>query len=313
MENGCKWDQNALMTELKQGMELTKQLINDIHPNVSIPSPLPPQHFQLLLQKILSSYQNSLLILQPQTVPVVVVESFSSPHHVDDAEFSPYSTSKKRKVSSSSSSARTKQVRIRSENGLESPSEDGYSWRKYGQKDILAAKYPRSYYRCTYRNVQGCCATKQVQRSDEDPSLFEITYKGNHTCNLHRSLPDSQMQENQQQINNETLSNLRNSLRVDTHNNNEQTMAAHFSFPCTAFDPFSTLFADDDNLLAGFSSSDYSNNNYLPNNSCERNGFGGFNDLSEIISANTSVTNSPVVGYNLDFSILDSANNCNWY
>lgn len=40
----------------------------------------------------------------------------------------------------------------------------------------------RGYYRCTYRNGQGCLATKQVQRSDEDPTIFEITYRGNHTC-----------------------------------------------------------------------------------------------------------------------------------
>lgn len=34
-------------------------------------------------------------------------------------------------------------MRINSENGLEGPHDDGYSWRKYGQKDILGAKYPR--------------------------------------------------------------------------------------------------------------------------------------------------------------------------
>nr|XP_043627240.1 probable WRKY transcription factor 53 [Erigeron canadensis] len=59
---------------------------------------------------------------------------------------------------------------------------DGYSWRKYGQKDILGAHHPRAYYRCTHRNVQGCLATKQIQRSDEDASVFEVTYKGRHTC-----------------------------------------------------------------------------------------------------------------------------------
>lgn len=28
-------------------------------------------------------------------------------------------------------------------NGLEGPCEDGFSWRKYGQKDILGASHPR--------------------------------------------------------------------------------------------------------------------------------------------------------------------------
>ena len=27
--------------------------------------------------------------------------------------------------------------------GPEGPLDDGFSWRKYGQKDILGAKYPR--------------------------------------------------------------------------------------------------------------------------------------------------------------------------
>lgn len=36
------------------------------------------------------------------------------------------------------------QVRVSSGTGLEGPQDDGYSWRKYGQKDILGAKYPRS-------------------------------------------------------------------------------------------------------------------------------------------------------------------------
>ncbi|WVZ82431.1 hypothetical protein U9M48_029695 [Paspalum notatum var. saurae] len=65
---------------------------------------------------------------------------------------------------------------------LEATPDDGLSWRKYGQKDILGAKFPRGYYRCTYRNAQGCPATKQVQRSDADLCVFDVTYQGDHTC-----------------------------------------------------------------------------------------------------------------------------------
>ncbi|RWR79059.1 putative WRKY transcription factor 70 [Cinnamomum micranthum f. kanehirae] len=63
-----------------------------------------------------------------------------------------------------------------------SPFIDDHGWRKYGQKEILGTKHPRSYFRCTHRNDQGCQATKQVQKMEEDPSNYLITYMGHHTC-----------------------------------------------------------------------------------------------------------------------------------
>nr|ABN43183.1 WRKY transcription factor [Triticum aestivum] len=62
------------------------------------------------------------------------------------------------------------------------PLNDGLSWRKYGQKDILGAAYPRAYFRCRHRHTQGCQATKQVQRAHADPLLFDVVYLGAHTC-----------------------------------------------------------------------------------------------------------------------------------
>lgn len=62
--------------------------------------------------------------------------------------------------------------------------EDGHGWRKYGQKKILNAKYPRNYYRCTHKFEQNCQATKHIQRLDpyHDPPKFRTTYYGHHTC-----------------------------------------------------------------------------------------------------------------------------------
>ncbi|CAL4998415.1 unnamed protein product [Urochloa decumbens] len=77
----------------------------------------------------------------------------------------------------------SQQVRVAAAAGAaEGPADDGHSWRKYGQKDILGAKHPRAYYRCTHRNSQGCPATKQVQRTDGDANLFDVVYHGDHTC-----------------------------------------------------------------------------------------------------------------------------------
>ncbi|CAL4992175.1 unnamed protein product [Urochloa decumbens] len=59
---------------------------------------------------------------------------------------------------------------------------DGYKWRKYRQKEIQGAKYPREYYRCTHKNSQGCVARKQVQRCDVDPTHHNVTYINVHTC-----------------------------------------------------------------------------------------------------------------------------------
>ncbi|XP_020210355.1 probable WRKY transcription factor 70 [Cajanus cajan] len=66
---------------------------------------------------------------------------------------------------------------------LSSTTEDNHAWRKYGQKGILNSEFPRSYLRCSHKYDQGCKATKQVQRCEENPDMYQTTYIGMHTCN----------------------------------------------------------------------------------------------------------------------------------
>ncbi|KAG6640271.1 hypothetical protein CIPAW_10G161600 [Carya illinoinensis] len=54
--------------------------------------------------------------------------------------------------------------------------DDGYNWRKYGQKNVKGSENPRSYYKCSYRN----CPMKKIVETSVDGQITEIVYKGNH-------------------------------------------------------------------------------------------------------------------------------------
>ncbi|URE46769.1 WRKY DNA -binding domain [Musa troglodytarum] len=55
--------------------------------------------------------------------------------------------------------------------------DDGYKWRKYGQKVVKDTQHPRSYYRCTQRD---CRVKKRIERLAEDPRMVITTYEGRH-------------------------------------------------------------------------------------------------------------------------------------
>ncbi|OMP04274.1 DNA-binding WRKY [Corchorus olitorius] len=60
--------------------------------------------------------------------------------------------------------------------GTSVPSDDGYNWRKYGQKHVKGSEFPRSYYKCTHPN----CEVKKLFERSHDGQITEIIYKGTH-------------------------------------------------------------------------------------------------------------------------------------
>ncbi|KAL4361624.1 hypothetical protein GQ457_04G038400 [Hibiscus cannabinus] len=181
MEKIGEWERMSLIYELTQGQELARQLVAQLNAPSS-----SDESKEILAQKIEASYEKALSLVNCNATggTVGMLESSASrcaspPSDDSDRCIGEPEASKKRK---SGQPRWTHRVRVRPEMVLEGSLDDGFNWRKYGQKDILGSKYPRGYYRCIHRSVGGCLATKQVQRSDDDPTIFEITYIGTHTC-----------------------------------------------------------------------------------------------------------------------------------
>ncbi|XP_047951537.1 probable WRKY transcription factor 41 [Salvia hispanica] len=146
---------NSLVSEISKGMEQVKQLKESSNSNNNG-----------VLDKMLSSHEEALFILTgraPQQQCHSGISSLPDPP-------APATASLKRKTS---------MVPVSGDSSL--LPDDGYSWRKYGQKHILGAKYPREYYRCSLKSSASCPARKQIQRLD-DATMFKVTYRGRHVC-----------------------------------------------------------------------------------------------------------------------------------
>ncbi|XP_078442531.1 putative WRKY transcription factor 3 [Wolffia australiana] len=59
--------------------------------------------------------------------------------------------------------------------------DDGYRWRKYGQKVVKGNLNPRSYYKCT---SLGCNVRKHIERDSTNPNAVITTYEGKHNHNV---------------------------------------------------------------------------------------------------------------------------------
>ncbi|KAJ0765232.1 putative transcription factor WRKY family [Helianthus annuus] len=103
---------------------------------------------------------------------------------------------------------------------LQKKSEDGYNWRKYGQKQVKGSENPRSYYKCTYPN----CSMKKKLETNIEGQITEIVYKGSHN----HPKPQSTRRSSSSSASN-TLQMSQASSNHDVHDYPDQSYVSHGS------------------------------------------------------------------------------------
>ncbi|XP_058002451.1 probable WRKY transcription factor 70 isoform X2 [Hevea brasiliensis] len=142
-------DRKKAIDELMKGREFAKQLKVVLCDSIGEDGSMPAED---LVVKILNSFTSSLSILNRAETDEV--SQFPASTHVG----SPCWDGRKSEDSGESSKSTST------------------------RKDRRGCYKRRNYFRCTHKFEQGCQATKQVQRTEEEPPMYRTTYYGHHTC-----------------------------------------------------------------------------------------------------------------------------------
>ncbi|MED6120682.1 hypothetical protein PIB30_023148 [Stylosanthes scabra] len=175
MEKNLSSDSRDLMEALIRGRGFANQLLQVVGSNNNNNNGEEVIIAEDLLRKVLRSFNNTILLLNGDSLSNGGASSASpKPKKFEgNRTFNNQpSRYKKRKTLSTPTWEKESSTLM----------DDGYAWRKYGQKLLLNSNYLRNYFRCSYKFDEGCEATKQVQRIQEDPPLYRTTYHGYHTC-----------------------------------------------------------------------------------------------------------------------------------
>ncbi|PUZ44287.1 hypothetical protein GQ55_8G078000 [Panicum hallii var. hallii] len=90
-----------------------------------------------------------------------------------------------------SRTVRKPRVVVQTTSDVDFMDDDGFRWRKYGQKGLLGLlgnPNPRSYYRCA---MAGCPMRKHVERASHDQRVVVTTYTGKHNHDAPARWPSS--------------------------------------------------------------------------------------------------------------------------
>ncbi|KAL3536580.1 hypothetical protein ACH5RR_005041 [Cinchona calisaya] len=169
-------------------------------------------------------------------------------------------------------------------------SDDGYNWRKYGQKQVKGSENPRSYYKCTYPN---CPTKKKVERNLEG-HVTEIVYKGNHN----HPKPQSTRRSSSHSIQNPTYTT---NSEISNHSNTLGENAQTDSFP------------NAENSSASFGDDEFDQNSAMSNsrdddeNEPDAKRWKGENDNEAVSVSGSKTVREPriVVQTTSDIDILD--------
>lgn len=195
----------------------------------------------------------------------------------------------------------------------------------------------RGYYRCTHRHAQGCLATKQVQKSDEDEMICEITYKGRHTCTQsNKALPSktklkfgqnkSQLNQKIQPQEEKIQSPLENNFSIDDKEDIFQSF--NFSSPSIGSEnEDNNIFLEtmiENNFMENEDNNIFSDSNIFCLSSLldlDSTGLGpSESNITEIISGPNSIANSPMdfdlyndINFDMDDFSINTQELCYWW
>ncbi|GJN34958.1 hypothetical protein PR202_gb23675 [Eleusine coracana subsp. coracana] len=137
----------------------------------------------------------------------------SRPHEVEDGD----SENKRRNIQISSQRTLSEPKIIVQTTSEVDLLDDGYRWRKYGQKVVKGNPHPRSYYKCTFA---GCNVRKHIERASSDPKAVITTYEGKHNheppvgrgSNQNSGMSQQKGQNNQASLSRTDFSNANQSM-----------------------------------------------------------------------------------------------------